>query len=135
MGIGKCRLTPHRQHPTTATTAAAAATHSARYDRASRGGSGGGSGACARYARGDGGGARGDWLLMEMDAMTETTISYGYYWFRHHQDGSTFIACRDEGDGLWYMAGVGHPILDPEKHATMLGKVPRAVVGGGSIDQ
>ena len=31
MGIGKCRLTPHRQHPTTATTtAAAAATHPAR---------------------------------------------------------------------------------------------------------
>lgn len=62
-------------------------------------------------------------------------IDYGYYWFRHHSDGSMFIACRDEGDGLWYMPGLGAPIRDPERSATLLGKVPRTVVGGGSIDQ
>lgn len=28
------------------------------------------------------------------------TAEYGYYWWRHHADGSTFIACRDEEDGL-----------------------------------
>lgn len=61
--------------------------------------------------------------------------TYGYFWFRHHDDGSTFIACRDEEDGLWYMPAVGHPISDIERHATLLGKVPREVVGGKSIDQ
>ena len=61
-------------------------------------------------------------------------VDYGYYWFRHHDDASTFIACRDEGDGQWYMCGIGHPIADPESHATLLGAVPRVVVGGGSID-
>lgn len=64
-------------------------------------------------------------------------IQYGYYWFRHHSDGSTFIACRDEGDGLWYMCAIGHPIRNPSlsQFATLLGPVPRSVVGGGSIDQ
>lgn len=68
---------------------------------------------------------------------TPTTADrpYGYYWFRHHADGSTFIACRDEGDGLWYMPAVGHPIPDIERDATLLGPVPRRVEGGGSIDQ
>jgi hypothetical protein len=61
--------------------------------------------------------------------------SYGYYWFRHQSDGSTFIACRDEEDGLWYMSGLGHPIPDIMNHATVLGRVPRCVEGGGSIDQ
>lgn len=61
--------------------------------------------------------------------------AYGYYWFRHHADGSTFIACRDEDDGLWYMPGVGVPIRDIEKSATLLGAVLRRVAGGGSIDQ
>ena len=68
------------------------------------------------------------------DGWKAMTTGYGYYWFRHHEDGSTFIACRDD-DMCWYMPGVGVPIPDPEKHATMLGKVPRTVVGGGSIDQ
>ena len=62
-------------------------------------------------------------------------IAYGYYWFRHHADGSTFIACRDEGDGQWYMPAIGHPVRDIERSATLLGAVPRSVVGGGSIDQ
>jgi hypothetical protein len=62
-------------------------------------------------------------------------VDYGYYWFRHHKDGSIFIACRDETDGLWYMPGVGHPIRDIEHSATLLGQVPRTVVGGASIDQ
>lgn len=64
-------------------------------------------------------------------------ITYGYYWFRHRADGSTFIACRDEGDGKWYMPAIGHPIRKStlEKYATLLGRVPRRVDGGGSIDQ
>lgn len=62
-------------------------------------------------------------------------IDYGYYWWRHHSDGSTFIACRDEGDGLWYMPGLDCPIIAPELSATLLGPVPRMVAGGGSIDQ
>ena len=33
-------------------------------------------------------------------------IEYGYYWWRHHTDGSTFIACRDEEDGQWYMPAI-----------------------------
>lgn len=60
-------------------------------------------------------------------------IDYGYYWFRHHADGSTFIACKDEGDGQWYMPAVGHPV--DIRDATLLGRVPRCVQGGGSIDQ
>ena len=60
---------------------------------------------------------------------------YGYYWFRHHKDGSTFIALRDDEDGDWFMCGIGHPIHDPQKYATLLGPVPRTVAGGGSIDQ
>lgn len=60
---------------------------------------------------------------------------YGYFWFRHHKDASTFIACRDEEDGRWYMPGLGHPIENVEQWATLLGAVPRAVAGGGSIDQ
>ena len=60
---------------------------------------------------------------------------YGYYWFRHHDDASMFIACRDESDGLWYIPAVGHPIRNIEGHATKLGRVPRSIVGGGSIDQ
>jgi hypothetical protein len=64
-----------------------------------------------------------------------TDIDYGYYWFRHHKDGSTFVAVLDEGDGLWYVCGVGHAIVDIEKYATRLGRVPRMVVGGGSVDQ
>lgn len=68
--------------------------------------------------------------------MNETAaFGYGYYWWRHHEDGSTFVACRDEEDGLWYMPGLGHPIIQPELSATLLGAVPRSVVGGGSIDQ
>ena len=66
---------------------------------------------------------------------TNTQDSYGYYWWRHHADGSTFIAVRDEQDGLWYMPALGHPIADIESYATMLGRVPRSVEGGGSIDQ
>jgi hypothetical protein len=60
---------------------------------------------------------------------------YGYFWFRRHKDGSTFIACRDEKYGLWYMPAIGHPIIDPTQDATLLGRVPRIVVGGASIDQ
>lgn len=56
---------------------------------------------------------------------------YGYHWFRQHKDGSTFIACRDEEDGFWYVPGVGHPITNLETWATYLGQVPRTVVGGG----
>lgn len=63
--------------------------------------------------------------------------TYGYFWFRHHADGSTFIACRDAEDGEWYVPAIGHPIRPStlEKYATMLGPVPRSVEGGGSIDQ
>jgi len=61
--------------------------------------------------------------------------SYEYYWFRHHEDGSTFIALQDESNGLWYMCASEVPIIDPEKSATLLGPVPRQVRGGGSIDQ
>ena len=60
---------------------------------------------------------------------------YGYYWFRHQRDGSTFIACRDEEDGQWYMPAIGYPLPNILKYATLLGKVPRVIVGGGSIDQ
>ena len=60
---------------------------------------------------------------------------YGYYWWRHRRDGSTFIACRDEDDGSWYLPGVGYALVGIEVHATLLGKVPRIVVGGASIDQ
>lgn len=66
---------------------------------------------------------------------SRTPDDYGYYWFRHHKDGSTFIACRDDEDGLWFMPGLGRPIEDIEASATLLGPVPRTVVGGGSIDQ
>ena len=62
-------------------------------------------------------------------------IEYGYYWWRHHTDGSTFIACRDEEDGQWYMPAIGHPVTAIHRDATLLGKVPRCVVGGASIDQ
>ncbi len=60
----------------------------------------------------------------------------GYYWFRHRQDASAFIAFRDEED-FWYMPAIGHPfaLSDIEEHATLLGRVPRCVVGGGSVDQ
>ena len=40
---------------------------------------------------------------------------------------STFIACRDECDGNWYMPAVGHAVVDIEKSATLLGPVPRTV--------
>ena len=72
---------------------------------------------------------------MSSDPQDTTERPYGYYWFRHHCDGSTFIACRDEGDGRWYMPALGHAIENIEDHATLLGAVPRAVVGRGSIDQ
>jgi len=60
---------------------------------------------------------------------------YGYFWFRHHQDGSTFIACRDDEDGLWFMPGVDHPIRDITAYATLLSAVPRRTEAGASIDQ
>lgn len=62
-------------------------------------------------------------------------VDYGYYWFRHHADGSTFIAVRDEADGLWYMPAVGHPISNIERSATLLGRVPRLTADGRSVDQ
>jgi hypothetical protein len=61
--------------------------------------------------------------------------TYGYFWFRHHKDASTFIACRDAESGLWFMPGIGHPITNVEAYATLLGPVPRRVANGGSIDQ
>jgi hypothetical protein len=61
--------------------------------------------------------------------------SYGYFWWRHHKDASTFIACRDDDDGLWYMPGLGYPIRDPSAYATCLGPVPRCTATGASIDQ
>lgn len=70
-----------------------------------------------------------------MSVLGASDLDYGYYWFRHHKDASTFIACRDEEDGQWYMPAIGHPISDIEGYATLLGKVPRRVEGGGSIDQ
>lgn len=71
------------------------------------------------------------------EALMSDQDTYGYYWFRHHSDGSTFIACRDEEDGLWFMCGLDAPIEPSslERNATMLGRVPRFVEGGGSIDQ
>jgi hypothetical protein len=64
-------------------------------------------------------------------------FGYGYFWFRDHRDGSTFIALRDEGSGHWFMPAVGHPILESAvmANSTLLGAVPRTVAGGGSIDQ
>lgn len=66
--------------------------------------------------------------------MAEET--YGYFWFRHGRDGTTFIACQNTEDGRWYMPGVAHPILASilEEQATLLGPVPRVVEGGTSID-
>ena len=58
----------------------------------------------------------------------------GHYWFRIRETGLTFIAYLDD-DLQWYMLGQSEPVGDPEGFATMLGKVPRTVVGGGSIDQ
>lgn len=66
---------------------------------------------------------------------THPDETYGYYWFRHQADGSTFIAYRDEEDGQWYMPAIGHPISNITEHATILGRVSRRVEGGGSIDQ
>ena len=73
--------------------------------------------------------------MTEPTKQQTTEYTYGYYWFRHHKDGSTFIACRDEDDGLWYMPALGHAIDNILDHATLLGAVPRFVVGGASIDQ
>jgi hypothetical protein len=67
--------------------------------------------------------------------IAENPDGYGYFWFRHHRDGSAFIALRDDEDGLWYMPGLDYPIMNIEGHATKLGQVPRVVVGGASIDQ
>ena len=67
--------------------------------------------------------------------MSVEPYGYGYFWFRHHKDGSTFIACRDEEDGYWYMPGVGHPISNITRNATLLGRVPRVTDAGASIDQ
>ena len=33
------------------------------------------------------------------------TIRAGYHWFRHHEDGSAFIALAE--DGFWFMPGMG----------------------------
>ena len=68
----------------------------------------------------------------DSDAADDT---YGYYWWRHRSDGSTFIALRDEEDGNWYMPAIGEPVPNIQEYATMLGEVPRTMVGGGSIDQ
>ena len=62
-------------------------------------------------------------------------IEYGYYWFRHHTDGSTFIALRAEDNGEWYMPAIDHPIKHIMKYATLLGPVPRQTTTGASIDQ
>jgi hypothetical protein len=62
-------------------------------------------------------------------------LTYGYYWFRLHADGSTFIACKDEQDDTWYLPGLYYPFRDIEESATLLGRVPRIVEGGRSIDQ
>lgn len=59
----------------------------------------------------------------------------GYHRFRHHLDATVFIAFYDTLYRDWFMCGVGNPIADPMEHATYLGRVPRTVVGGGSIDQ
>ena len=64
-----------------------------------------------------------------------TEIAPGYYWFRHRKDGSTFIALYAEDANDWFMPALGQPITNVMKHATLLGAVPRMVVGGGSIDQ
>lgn len=59
----------------------------------------------------------------------------GYYWFRLHHDASTFVACRDENDGNWYICGVAGPIRNIEAHATLLGPVGRSTSTGASIEQ
>ncbi len=43
-------------------------------------------------------------------------IREGYHWFRHHEDGSTFVALM-QGE-FWYMPGVGVPILPLAVKAT-----------------
>ena len=72
---------------------------------------------------------------MTKDADMSGYITPGYYWFRHHADDSTFIAICDEETGYWYMPGIDHPIDNIMNRATLLGRVPRSVEGGGSIDQ
>jgi len=62
-------------------------------------------------------------------------IEYGYYWFRHHADGTTFIALRDEGDGEWYIPAIDHALPHIMKYATLLGPVARQTATGASIDQ
>jgi hypothetical protein len=57
------------------------------------------------------------------------------FWWRFKDDGATFIACRDDGDGQWYLPGVWLPVRNLAERATMLGPVARAVVGGASIDE
>lgn len=50
----------------------------------------------------------------------------GYYWARHHQDGSHFIVLRDEGQ--YYICGVHDAVgreFDPDSQIIMA--VPRPV--------
>lgn len=62
-------------------------------------------------------------------------MNYVYYWFRHHADGSTFIALRDEeAPHEWYLPAIAHPIRNMESSATLLGPVDRTT-RGRSIDQ
>ena len=68
-------------------------------------------------------------------ADTTTTIEPGYYWFRHKKDASTFIAMYAEDAEDWFMPGIGPAVTNIMRHATLLGPVPRSVVGGGGIDQ
>ncbi len=58
------------------------------------------------------------------------TIREGYHWFRHHEDGSTFVALRD-GE-FWYMPGVGMPIMAAavQANATYLHPVEGPAVSG-----
>lgn len=58
----------------------------------------------------------------------------GYYWFRLHRDASTFVACRDENDGNWYICGVEQPIRNIEAHATLLGPVASSTSISASIN-
>jgi hypothetical protein len=72
--------------------------------------------------------------------MTDAALSdetYGYFWFRHKKDASTFIACRDDEEGEWFMCGIGVAISEStlKRNATLLGPVARFVASGESIDQ
>jgi hypothetical protein len=52
----------------------------------------------------------------------------GYYWFRDHADGSTFIALLEEGN--WYVPGVYQPVNSTLQLNQLIGPAPRPNLEG-----